>query len=109
MVSEALSCILNFTKFLGEAPHTRPTRGGLTPSRTLPPRVFDAWAHATGMSNFPNSKGTGTFPIWSIKSLAFILQPGVYNVHLPIMLKSEPQAVYRERKIYTAYIDRFIV
>ena len=30
--------------------------------------------------------------------LAFILQPGVYNVHLPIMLESERQAVYRERK-----------
>ena len=25
-------------------------------------------------------------------------QPGVYNVHLPIMLESERQAVYRERK-----------
>ena len=24
--------------------------------------------------------------------------PGVYNVHLPIMLESERQAVYRERK-----------
>ena len=27
-----------------------------------------------------------------------ILEPVVYNVHLPIMLESERQAVYRERK-----------
>ena len=26
------------------------------------------------------------------------VKPGVYNVHLPIMLESERQAVYRERK-----------
>ena len=30
--------------------------------------------------------------------LAFILQPGVYKVHLPIILASEGLAVYRERK-----------
>ena len=29
---------------------------------------------------------------------AFILQPGVYKVHLPIILASEGLAVYRERK-----------
>ena len=26
------------------------------------------------------------------------MQPGVYDVHLPIMLENEGQAVYRERK-----------
>ena len=26
------------------------------------------------------------------------MQPGVYNIHLPIMLEGERQAVYRERK-----------
>ena len=29
---------------------------------------------------------------------AFILQPGVHKVHLPIILASEGLAVYRERK-----------
>ena len=29
---------------------------------------------------------------------AFILQPGVYKVHLPIILASEGLTVYRERK-----------
>ena len=29
---------------------------------------------------------------------AFILQPGVYKVHLPIILASKGLAVYREKK-----------
>ena len=38
-------------------------------------------------------------------SAPFILQPGVYNVHLPIMLESERQAVYRERKKKELLVD----
>ena len=83
MVSEALSCILNFKNFLGEAPHTPPTRGRSHPPLVLsPPRVFDARAHAFGMSNFPNFKGTGTFPIWWIKSLTLFFFNPTLNIKM---------------------------
>ena len=38
-------------------------------------------------------------PLCRLKNpVGFILQPTVYNVHLPIMLESKSQAIYIERK-----------
>ena len=84
MVSEALSCILHFKKFSGGGPPYPPPqkkRGAHPPLVLCPPRVFDARAHAVGMSNFPNFNGTGTFPIWWIKSL-YKWDNYIQNVHL---------------------------
>ena len=65
MVSEALSCILNFKNFLGEGPPYPPNKRAASPPLVLPPplpRVFGSRAHAFGMSNFHNLKGICTFP-----------------------------------------------
>ena len=70
IVSEALSCILSFKNFLGEAPIPPYQEGAFAPLSYSPPLASSKLALMLfGMSNFPNLKGTGTFPIWWIKSL----------------------------------------